>query len=120
MGVTIKGLTSLRAKLKVLEPLTREAVERGVHKAGLLVEGAAKPLAPIDTGALRGSIHTTTRPTGDGATASVGTNVEYAAHQEFGTSRMKAQPYLQPALQKNKKKAKKIILDTVKASYKGL
>lgn len=27
----------------------------------------------------------------------VGTNVEYAAYVEFGTSRMKAQPYLLPA-----------------------
>lgn len=36
----------------------------------------------------------------DGSTVYVtGTSVEYAVHQEFGTSKMEAQPFLRPAIE---------------------
>lgn len=36
---------------------------------------------------------------GDGVTYIVGTNAVYALYVEFGTSKMKAQPYIRPAVQ---------------------
>lgn len=59
----------------------------------------AKVLAPVDTGRLRASIVWTLGSTAAGLFAEVGTNVEYAAHVEFGTINMAAQPYLIPAIQ---------------------
>lgn len=118
--VSIKGLSRLQAKLKKLDPLTRGAVSRGVQLAGVLVEGSAKTAAPVDTGRLRGSIHTTGKSTPNGAEASVGTNVEYALYQELGTSKMQAQPFLKPALQKNKAKAKTIIQTEIVKAHKSI
>ena len=120
MGVTVKGLSSLQAKLKKLDPLTKDALASGVSKAGVLVEGSAKNIVPVDTGHLRASISGRTEKTNDGAQATVGTNVEYAAYVELGTSRNQAQPYLHPALQKNKDKAKKLIITEIVKAHKGL
>lgn len=61
-------------------------------------------LAPVDTGRLRDSIQE--QPANDGSyDYLVGTNVEYAAHQEFGTKYQPAQAFLRPAayLMKNSK-----------------
>lgn len=120
MAVTIKGLASLEAKLNKLDPMTRAAALKGVQRAGELVKGSAKNLSPVDTGALRQSISSTSSSTATGAEAEVGTGVEYAPYVELGTSRQAAQPYLHPALQKNKHKATKLIRDEIKAAYKGL
>lgn len=62
--------------------------------AGILVEGAAKTRAPVDTGRLRSSI---THVSSD-AGAIVGTNTEYAAAQEFGTINQSGTPFLVPGL----------------------
>lgn len=120
MGVTIKGLGSLKAKLNKLDPLTRAAVTRGVQLAAVKVEGDAKTIAPVDTGALRDSITTSGKSTATGAEASIGSSLEYAPFIELGTSRMQAQPYLHPALQKNKKKAKTIIITEIVKAHKGI
>lgn len=120
MGVTVKNIGRLQAKLSKLDPLTRGAISRGVQKAAAKVEGDAKLITPVDTGALRSSINVAGKSTPNGAEASIGTNLEYAAHVEFGTSRAKAQPYLQPALQKNKKPATQIVLNEVRNAYKGI
>lgn len=120
MGVTIKGVSQLQAKLGKLDPLTKGALSRGVARALAKVEGDAKLITPVDTGHLRASLHVTGRSIPDGAQGEVSTTVEYAPYVEFGTSRQQAQPYLHPALQKNKQTATKIILNEVRNAYKGL
>jgi HK97 gp10 family phage protein len=60
----------------------------------------AKRLCPVDTGRLRSSItHDEVERRGRTTlVVRVGTNVEYAAYVELGTSRQRSQPYLRPAL----------------------
>ncbi len=71
-----------------------------VRRSALQVERYAKGLAPVDTGALRGSI--TTSFEGDGRsrsmTAEIGPEVNYGRFVEAGTSRQAPQPYMGPAL----------------------
>lgn len=74
-------------------PTGKELARRAVK-----VETAAKRLAPVDTGRLRSSITRELGEDAQGLVARIGTNVEYAIHQEFGTSKMAAQPFLVPAL----------------------
>ena len=119
-NVTVRGLSSVQAKLDKLDPVTRAAAALGVQKSGLLVEGTAKNLSPVDTGALRGSINTTSKSLSSGAQATVRTNIEYAMYQEFGTTRQQAQPFMRPALQKNKNKVKQIVSTEIRSAHKGI
>lgn len=69
-----------------------------LEKIGLLAEGYAKMLCPVDTGRLRNSISHTQ----DESAAYIGTNVEYAPYVEMGTTRTRAQPYIRPAIENHK------------------
>lgn len=120
MSVTIKGLSSLQAKLRRIDPLTKSGMRLGVGKATAKVSGDAKMIVAVDTGALRSSLHEEITEDANSVTGSVGTNLEYAPPVEFGTSKMAAQPFLQPALQKNKKPATKIVMTEIRNAYKGL
>ena len=53
----------------------------------------------VDTGRLLGSISTDIKQDGSGITAEVGTNVEYANYIEYGTYKMSAKPFLNPAFE---------------------
>lgn len=74
-----------------------EQIAQALEAIGLTAEAHAKELCPVDTGRLRNSISHAR----DDKSAYIGTNVEYAAYVELGTSRMKARPYLRPAAQDN-------------------
>lgn len=77
--------------------LFESSLRRALEEVGLVAEGYAKRLCPVDTGRLCNSI---THVTGYGAKAVyIGTNVEYARYVEMGTIHHKEQPYLRPAAQ---------------------
>lgn len=85
----------------------KEALLRGLETCGLVAEGYAKKLAPVDTGNLRNSI---THEVDDGEPAVyIGTNVEYAPYQELGTINMDANPFLKPAVADHANEYRKII-----------
>lgn len=56
------------------------------------------------------------------ATWVVGTNTEYAVYVEFGTSRMAAQPYLRPAVERAKRESERIFkrADSIDAAVRSL
>ena len=90
----------------------KAALLRGLETCGLVAEGYAKKLAPVDTGNLRNSI---THTVDDGEPAAyIGTNVEYAPYVCLGTIHMKAQPFLKPAVAANANTYRKIIEDELK------
>lgn len=68
---------------EVLEAM-ESACQRALEKCGLVGEGHAKKLCPVDTGNLRNSITHTVSDNGERA-AYVGTNSEYAVYVECGT-----------------------------------
>ncbi len=102
----------------------QEAAERALEKCGMVAEGYAKRLCPVDTGNLRNSITHTVDPAE--SAAYIGTNNEYAAYVEMGTGKYypggrptpwayqdekgnwhktsgnKPQPFLKPALADHK------------------
>ena len=63
----------------------RAAALRGLEKCGLVAEGYAKKLCPVDTGNRRNSITHTVTDVNEQA-AYVGSNAEYAAYVELGTA----------------------------------
>lgn len=85
-----------------------QKVRANMDKACLMVEADAKRFCPYLTGRLRTSITHEVEEAKDETIGVVGTNVLYGIFQEYGTSRMKAQPYLRPALNKNIPKIKQL------------
>lgn len=70
---------------------------KGALRLAIEIQNRARQLCPVDTGRLRNSIHFEEGQDAEGYYIDVGTNVEYAAFVEYGTSKMRAQPYLRPA-----------------------
>jgi HK97 gp10 family phage protein len=69
--------------------------EMFVAKAALDIEAQAKSKAPVDTGTLKNSIQATKVGT---AHWRVVVGADYGMYVEWGTGRMAAQPFLQPAI----------------------
>ena len=90
----------------------KAALLRGLETCGLVAEGYAKKLAPVDTGNLRNSI-THTVDEEEPATY-IGTDVEYAPYQELGTINMDANPFLKPAVADHANEFPKIIENELK------
>lgn len=61
------------------------AVLRALEKCGLVAEGYAKKLCPVDTGNLRNSITHRVEP--EESVVYIGTNSEYAPYVELGTGK---------------------------------
>lgn len=72
------------------------AMQKALEIIGLLAEGYAIKKAPYKTNRLRASI--THGVSAEEKCAFIGTNVEYAPYVEYGTVKMKARPYLKPAV----------------------
>ena len=94
----------------------QEALESQIEQAliaiGMTAETYAKENCPVDTGRLRNSI-THEVEMGD-KSAIIGTNVEYAAIVELGTSKMRASQYLPPAAEKHSGEYKTIVEEALK------
>ena len=130
MSVTIQDHSSeVSAEIKA-------ALLRALEKCGLVAEGYAKKLCPVDTGNLRNSItHTVDEQE---PAAIIGTNNEYAAYVELGTGKYAeggrptpwvyqddeghwhwtagnpAQPFLKPAVADHQQTYRNIIEDELK------
>ena len=97
---------------KEVSEAIKSAILNGLETCGLVAEGYAKKLCPVDTGNLRNSItHTVDE---EEPAAYIGTNVEYAPYQELGTIHMKAQPFLKPAVAEHANEYRKIIENELK------
>ncbi len=92
----ISGLVEVRADNReaIVDAIDR-ALVAALEEVGLVAEGYAKRVCPVDTGRLRNSI--THIVDADGKYAVIGTNVEYAPYVELGTRHQRPQPYLKPA-----------------------
>ncbi len=115
-----------------------------LHKAGNIVLTEAQRRAPNDGGILEGSLHS--RVNLSKAQVSVGTNLNYAPYVEYGTGKfaeggggrktpwvyfsekfgfvrtegMKAQPYLRPALDVNRRNLRQEWVSSFRAVFRAL
>lgn len=90
------------------------AVKKALEEIGIEAETHAKEIitekGAVDTGRLRNSItHQIGETDSKEPCVYVGTNVSYAPFVEFGTSRMKARPYLKPAVEDFRDEYKEIV-----------
>jgi HK97 gp10 family phage protein len=87
--------------------MTGQSVDKAMSGIAFQVEGEAKNLAPVATGALKNSLNTQKQSE---AHYTVSDGVEYGIYQELGTGKMSAHPFMIPAVEK----ARKYIKDFVK------
>lgn len=85
-------------------------IAAALSEAGELVKTEAKAECPVRTGHLRSTI----QKQASGNECVIGTNCEYAGYVEFGTCKMRAHPYLIPALINNTDAIVSIIRNSVK------
>ena len=78
--VDLREVLAVATSLSNSGPVIDREIKTALTKSGLVVEGRAKELAPVDTGKLRQSITTQIRPD----SALIGTNLQYAPTMEFG------------------------------------
>ena len=94
---------------EVLSALEK-AKKRGLEAIGLVAEGHAKKLTPVDTGRLLNSISHAT----DDEAAYIGTNVEYGPYVELGSPTIKAHHMLQKAATEHTDEYKRLMEDSMK------
>lgn len=88
----------------------RAALQVGVRAGAMVLENAAKGYCPVDTGTLRRSIHTEVQPGSlDRVSALVGPDAPYGIYIEYGTRRMRAQPFLRPAVDHHGREAADVV-----------
>lgn len=91
----MRGEVEITSNADEVKAAKDETVRRALEAVALQAEGYVAELAPVDTGRLRASITHDT----DEDSAYIGTNVEYAAYVEYGTSKTKEQPFLRPGIE---------------------
>jgi len=112
--IQVAGLQEFVARASAAPDLIGQALEQGVQRAALLVEGRAKEKAPVRTGTLRRSITSVVLKEGNQVVGVIGTNVRYAPYVELGVRRSAARPYLVPALQESAEEIGGIIEQAIK------
>lgn len=85
----------------------------GMEKAVDKIHQDVQSRAPVDTGQLRDSYRTKVTTEGDAAVGYVGTNLDYAIHQEYGTVHQSGTPHLRPALEANQKEFPELVFGDV-------
>ena len=135
-------IENLDRLLKKLEKLDNINLDEVLNKACILVENDAKKKCPVDKGQLRNSITHEV----EGTEAAVGTNTEYAPYVEIGTGifssegtgrqdkwsyqdaeghwhstvGQKPQPFLNPALDENRKEIIQLFREELKKGVQNL
>ena len=111
MEIKILGLNNLQIRLSVLGFKLNDALDEALEEIAEKIRDDAKDFVPVDTGALQKSIRVEKKKklevliiAGGGGVINpkTGREVDYAGYVEFGTSRVNPQPYMQPALEKNR------------------
>lgn len=94
-----------------------QTLDKAVAEGALVMAGEIKTRTPVRTGRLRASI-TASSALLDGSDmtgeAHVGTNVEYAAHVEYGTIRQRPQPYMRTGGEASRGKVESILVRRLK------
>jgi HK97 gp10 family phage protein len=107
-NLELEGIENLIAEVEKLGAKGAKIENKALREAGEVVREAIKQEAPRKTGTLKKSIEVSRVKNKDGTKyVEVGANkdVFYSRFVEFGTVKMKAQPFMAPGYEKSKEKA---------------
>jgi HK97 gp10 family phage protein len=92
--IELIGIDTVTGRIQKVLDVT-DKVKSATAQAGSSMQTEARDMAPVDTGTLVKSIQF--RMGKGGFEATVKAEAEYAGFVEFGTTKMRAQPYFVPA-----------------------
>ena len=116
--VTVSGVDEVIKTFKAFVSDMDKELAQAVQEAGELVEREAKQNAPKRSGTLANSIKSEVNVEGNTVTASIGSDLDYAPHVEYGTRDTVAQPFLEPALDVNTNEIVERLQEAVARSIK--
>lgn len=99
LGVKIRGVNKVRAKLRKLAREQPEKFKRAMDEVTSRAADAARRVCPVDTGNLRGSIDHDVKDIKGEIIGMVFTPVYYGIYVHFGTSKMTARPFMNRAIE---------------------
>ena len=114
VSIKVMGISKVQKFLSDKDKETLKRANDAIIKAGFYVEGEVKEsiagqraeTRSVDTGRFMGSVKATQKEV---LTATIESNVEYAKHLEYGTSRMKPRRHFQNTATRNEKKVSEFI-----------
>jgi len=122
MELKVYGHEKLVVEIAGIEGVLDRSIAEGLAEAAEKIKEDAKGFCPVDTGSLRRSIRTSTVNSqghlhmvsvsaggGEVTNPRTGKPVDYAAYVEFGTSKTKPQPFMQPAVDGNREEIVRIL-----------
>lgn len=104
--IQVEGLEELQEALERFPKQWREIATAALTPGMALIASDAKTRAPVDEGILMSSIGSATHPAGtweikklgSQIVGKLGSRLEYASYQEYGTRFQSGKPYMRPAL----------------------
>ena len=112
VNVAVEGVEEFKAAMERFDSGLQSHVHRQLASWAETVKVLAKQLVPVRTGHLRGSIYAKISEW----VAEIGSEATYALFVELGTRRMRAQPYLFPAIQEHLPRLEQIICEAIDAA----
>jgi len=108
----VKGVEEFQKAMRNFDSAMQRHVHRQLLSWAADVKALARQLVPVRTGYLRSTIYAKISEW----VAEIGAEATYGFFVEFGTYRMRAQPYLYPAIQRYLPRLEQIILDALDAA----
>lgn len=123
--ISLNGVQEILDKLQQIGANVGKLENKALKNAAEPVLDDAKSNVPVNTGKLKEGLDISNIKKKDGVkyvnvgiTKSDNSEIFYGKFIEFGTSKMPARPFLQPAFEKNKNTVKNIIADTLREGLK--
>lgn len=113
LDIEVEGADEAAATLREIGDNLQANIGEALRQAAELIVSEAQANAPVDTGHLRDSIEVT-EESDDSVTVVAG--AEYAAYVEYGTSKMAAQPFFEPAIESVRSEIERMIRDALEGS----
>jgi HK97 gp10 family phage protein len=112
VNVAVEGVEEFKAAMERFDSGLQSHVQRQLESWAEAVKALAKQLVPVRTGHLGDSIYAKISEW----VTEIGSEAAYALFVELGTRRMRAQPYLFPAIQEHLPKLEQIVCEAIDAA----
>lgn len=99
VGIEVNGINSLVKNFATASSEVRNEFNLAIKMAGIRIQREAKIESPIDTGNLRSQIKFTNLNNGKGV---VGSYAKYSVYVHEGTKHMRANPFMERAIDQSK------------------